>query len=84
MPGLSAIDRDRQQAAARSQLREATVLDPPLSDAGWLRVELDDVPGIVRECPFTVTATDPQAGDAAAVLESDQGNWWVVVWWSQG
>ena len=80
----SGNDRSRKQAAARSQLREATVLDPALNDDGWIRVELDDVPGNVKECPFTVTDADPTPGDAAVVMESDQGNWWCLVWWAQG
>lgn len=65
-------------------LLEATVLDPPLTVDGWLRVEVDAQKGAVRECPWIPRLDlDPLPGDAAAVIESDDGNWWAVGWWSQ-
>lgn len=81
---LTGLDRQRSEQRAPSQLREATVLDPPLTDEGWLRVEVDEQEGAVRECPWTPRAdADPEPGFAAVVMESDAGNMWCLGWWPQ-
>lgn len=63
---------------------EATVVAPPLTSDGFMRVVVDAQPGRVRECPWTPRPIEePSEGDAALVIESDQGNLWAVVWWPQ-
>lgn len=64
-------------------LLEATVLDPPLDANGWMRVEIDNRPGQAEVCPWQPGDHDPAPGDAASVIESDVGNFWVLAWWSQ-
>src|SRR5215468_2779813 len=69
---------------AKPQLLEATILDPPVDENGWLRVEVDNQPGVVRVCPWMPRLDiSPQPGDAAVVEESDGGNSWAQ-WWPQG
>jgi hypothetical protein len=81
---LSDIERRRLNQAAPAQLLDATVLDPALNSGGWLRVELDSARGVAHECPWQPRVDlDVAPGDAAAVLESDGGHFWVVEWWSQ-
>jgi hypothetical protein len=73
----------RLRAHFPSTLMEATVQDPPVDASGWMRVEIDNRPGMVETCPWVARDVDPAPGDAAAVVESDGGNFWVVAWWSQ-
>lgn len=70
---------------APAQLLEATVLDPPVDADGFLRVELDNAPGeVLPPCPWLPRIDlDPMPDDAAAVVMSDGGNFWVVAWWSE-
>lgn len=85
MTPIAELGARRRRQATPSPLHEGTVLDPPLTAGGWLRVEIDAQPGAVRECPWTPREDrDPQPGDAAAVIESDQGNWWALGWWPNG
>lgn len=84
MTTLDGLGQGKRNARIPSQLREATVLDPPLTEDGWLRVEVDGQKGVARECPWVPRLdVDAEAGDAAAVLESDDGNWWAVGYWPQ-
>jgi microcystin-dependent protein len=82
---LSEIERRKLGQRAPAQLLEATVLNPPLDAKGLLRVELDNAPGqALPPCPWKPRPDLAVApGDAAAVLQSDIGNYWVVEWWSQ-
>lgn len=79
---LSHAELRKLRQRAPSDLLEATVQDPALTDDGWLRVELDGAPGAVHECPWPQYGA-PAPGDAAVVMESDAGNYWVMVWWAQ-
>jgi hypothetical protein len=83
---LNETTRRRLYQRAPSTLREATIQDPPLTDDGFLRVEVDGAPGAIKECPWPRVpgAPGPAGDDAALVVESDGGNWWVVAWWAQG
>ena len=82
MPLGTDIDKLHQQAPAR--LLEATVLDPPLDANGWLRVSVASQ-GTSISVPWTPRIdVDPLPGDAAALEESDEGNYWCVQWWPQG
>jgi hypothetical protein len=80
---LNDHERERLNQRVPSQLMEATVLDPPLSEEGWLRVEVDAQPGVVQLCPWPDNGAVPSSGDAAAVMESDHGNYWVLGVWAQ-
>ena len=68
---------------------EATVLNPPLAPNGMLRVAIDAQPGRPRECPWQRAvdeggdAVDPAPGDAALIIESNEGNAWAVAVWPQ-
>lgn len=76
-------DKRKLNQRAPAQLREASVVDPPLNDEGWLRVEIDGQRGGVQECPWVTPFQGvPEEGDAAAVIESDGGNFWAL-WWPQ-
>lgn len=69
---------------APATLLEAVVADPPLSDRGFLRVELVAARGSVLECPWLTRAVGdyaPVPGDAVAVEESNGGNFWAVGLW---
>lgn len=79
---LNEHEQRRQHQRTPSQLREATIQDPPLDSDGWLRVEVDNEPGVIHSCPWPRTGT-PQGDDAAVVMESDGGHIWVVEWWKQ-
>jgi microcystin-dependent protein len=82
---LNETERRRLHATAPAQLREATVLDPPLDEDGWLRVELDNLPGEAKSCPWMPRLDiEVSPEDAALVAQSDRGNYWVVEWWPQG
>ena len=68
------------------------MLDPPLTDDGFLRVQVDAQRGRARECPWMprlavqdgeLVEVQPKPGDAAVVCESDEGNLWVLCWWPQ-
>lgn len=81
---IAHLDRTRLAQALPSQLKEGTVLDPPTTTDGWLRVEVDGQPGVVKLCPWLPRldlAAMPK--DAVLTAESDEGNTWVVAWWSQ-
>jgi hypothetical protein len=82
---LSDTELRRLMAMMPAQLMEASVLDPPLDADGWLRVEIDNRPGQAESCPWMPRedGVDPAPRDAAAVVESDGGNFWVVGWWPQ-
>lgn len=81
---LSDTEIRRLRAEMPSVLLEASVLNPPVDANGWLRVEIDNRPGVVEACPWQPRPDlQPAAGDAALVVESDGGNFWVVQWWSQ-
>lgn len=57
------------------------VLNPPLTDDGFLRVVLDAQPGRARECPWvTPRGVEPEWGDDVVVYESDTGDLWAQVW----
>lgn len=81
---IAHLDRTRLAQALPSQLKEGTVLDPATTTDGWLRVEVDAQPGVVKLCPW-MPRLDLAAmpGDAVLTVESDEGNTWVVAWWSQ-
>lgn len=83
---LNEVERKRERQRQPSALLEGTVQDPPLDgDTGFVRVELDGAPGATHDCPWMPRADegDPSPGDAAAVMESDHGNYWIVCWWPQ-
>jgi hypothetical protein len=81
---LNEHERKRERQRAPSQLMEATILDPPTDADGWLRVEIDNRPGAAETCPWQhEPEADPEPGDAAWVMESDGGNFVVVLWWPQ-
>jgi hypothetical protein len=80
---LSDTEVRKLQQQAPPQLREAEVVDPPLTAEGFIRVEVDGQRGDVKECPWvTRFSGSPAKGDAAAVIESDGGNFWAL-WWPQ-
>jgi hypothetical protein len=82
---ISATERQRLNQRLPAQLHEATVLDPATDEDGWLRVEVDGELGVVQTCPWMPRLDVPVSpGDAAAVIESDGGNYWAVQWWPQG
>lgn len=77
-------DPTRFQQSLPARLLEATVLDPPTDDNGWLRVEIASQPGAAVSVPWTPRLDlSVMPGDAAVVEESDEGNYWCVEWWSQ-
>ncbi len=81
---LSDLGAQRARRHLPAVLLEATVLDPPLDDEGFLRVEIDAQAGRARACPWMPRPDeDPSPGDAALVAESDEGNMWCIAWWSQ-
>ena len=81
---IANLDSTRQAQGAPSALHEATVLSPPLDANGWLRVEVDDQPGVVKVVPYQPRVDlEIRPGDAAVVMESDAGNSWALLWWSQ-
>jgi hypothetical protein len=82
---LNEHEQRRERQRAPSALLEATVASPAIDDdSDFLRVELDGAPGVVHDCPYMPRGDDePSPGDAAAVMESDGGNYWVVGWWPQ-
>jgi hypothetical protein len=83
MSTIASSGRRRAEQAAPAQLLEATVLDPPEAANGFLRVEVDNQPGVVQECPYARWGgMTPMAGDAAAVEVSDGGTYWAL-WWPQ-
>lgn len=70
-------------AGLPSPLMEATVQDPAVDALGFLRVEIDNRPGVVEPCPWAAPfGGTPLPGDAAAVIESDGGHFWAL-WWPQ-
>lgn len=77
---LNEIERKRLVQRAPAQLQEGTVRAPVFDDQGWLIVELDNESGGVHSCPWPIGAV-PQADDGVTVMESDEGNYWVVGWW---
>jgi len=79
---LNDTERKRERQRAPAQLLEATVLSPALNAAGWLRVELDVARGVAHACPWPDNGVVPNPGDAAAVMESDHGNYWAVGVWA--
>jgi len=80
---LSDAERRQLTQRAPAQLREATVADPPVDDDGFLRVEIDSAPGAVQACPWASPFYgEPAKDDAAAIIESDGGNFWAF-WWPQ-
>lgn len=87
MGTLRGVHKQQQRGdenASASGLLEATLLDPPLTEDGWMRVEVDEQKGAVRECPWMPRADAlPEPGFAAVVQESDAGNMWVIAWWPQ-
>jgi hypothetical protein len=65
-------------------LLSATVLEPPVTADGFLRVKVDHQGARPRECPWQPRPIEePSAGDAAWVMEDDEGNLVVVCWWPQ-
>ena len=84
MSTLSDLGAQRAYRALPIVLLEATVLDPPLDDDGFMRVEVDAQRGRARACPWMPRGDEePTPGDAAWVQESDEGNLVVMVWWPQ-
>lgn len=78
-----AHDATKQQQRIPSRLLEGTVLDPPLDAGGWLRVVVENQ-GTSISVPWEPRLdVDPEPGDAVALQESDQGNYWCVAWWPQ-
>lgn len=82
---LNEHEQRRERQRRPSDLREATVASPAIDpDSGMMRVELDAERGELHECPWMPRfGVEPSPDDAAAVLESDAGNYWVVCWWPQ-
>lgn len=84
---LSELGAKRARRELPAIALEATVLSPPLTPDGFLRVEVDAQKGIGREGPWAhagglPTTAQPAAEDAALAIESDQGNLWLL-WWPQ-
>jgi hypothetical protein len=81
---LSDTELRRIYAQLPATLMEATVLDPPTTNEGWLRVEIDNRPGSIEVVPWIPRVDiDPAPHDAALVSESDGGNFWAIAWWPQ-
>lgn len=82
---LNEQEKKKLEQRIPSALKEATIQDPPLDDDGMLRVEIDAERGAIHHCPWQkppASEPQPEPEDAAAVMESDGGNYWVVGWWS--
>lgn len=80
---LNDTERKRLQQGFPAPFYEATVLDPPTDEQGFLRVRID-VTGAVEHCPWhPPLSAGPTPGDVALVVESDHGNYWAVQWWAQ-
>lgn len=79
------IAHDAVKRAQRlpSRLLEGTIARPPTTSKGWLRVKIDGQRH-VQVCPWEPRLDlDPLPGDAAVVMESNEGNYWCVAWWPQ-
>jgi hypothetical protein len=74
---IGSVGEKRRRQRAPSRLLEAVVSDPP-TRGDFLRVEVIAQPGPVREAAWRQGDADPQPDDPCAVMESDEGNLWVV------
>jgi hypothetical protein len=84
MAAITDLEDERRRRRTTPGGKAATIRTTPEDPTDKVMVSINAQPGYLRgPCPWPQAGPIPQVGDAAAVVELDNGELWVVQVWSE-